>query len=87
VAPPIITREALRAGEVPGLEFAHYRKVDSTRVARVDGPFEVQTIDGAIVRCEDGYIGVDSSGFPYPIAAEVFRSSYEPVATTVTTAK
>ena len=84
---PIFTKEALDAGEPPGLEFAHYRKTTTVRAARIDGPFEVQTIHDGLVTCRDGWLAIDSHGYPYPIAAEEFARIYEPAEKTVTTAQ
>jgi len=46
-----------------------------TKVIRIIGPFKVKTLNG-IVECKDGYLAVDSLGWPYPISIEEFRKSY-----------
>lgn len=46
-----------------------------TRVARVPGPFSVETTEGTMT-CEDGWLAVDELGNPYPIAADVFDRTY-----------
>ena len=67
---------------LPGdLEWKTYRKVALTQIARVDGPFAVQ-IDGqgpdSVVTCEDGYVGLDARGYPYPLAADELPLIYVP---------
>lgn len=70
----MITRA--NVGEM-GLEnWPRYRKKVTTAAIRVQGPFEVETSEG-IVRCEDGYLAVDSRGYPYPIAAKEFEQIYD----------
>ena len=55
-----------------------YRKRVLTHAVKVDGPFEVQTSEGAL-RCDDGYLAVDARGYPYPIATDEFALIYEEV--------
>jgi hypothetical protein len=52
-----------------------------TRVARIAGPFTVETREG-VMECEDGWLAVDSNGDPYPIAADVFEATYALVSAT-----
>lgn len=59
-----------------GLEFHAFEKVGSTRLARVDGHFSCETIDGNTAHCEDGWLAVDCEGHLYPVADEVARASY-----------
>jgi len=40
------------------------------------GPFEVETREGTLT-CEDGWLAIDSDGYPYPIAADEFNKIYE----------
>lgn len=54
-----------------------YRKHAATHAIRIDGPFVVETSEGAM-RCEDGYLAVDSRGYPYPIATDEFLGIYTP---------
>ncbi len=62
---PIYSRTNLPAAA----RWATYANVHATRMARLDGPFAVITIDGNLAYCSDGWIAVDSDGHPYPIAA------------------
>ena len=55
-----------------------YQKRALMRATRIDGPFIVETSEGEL-RCEDGYLALDSRGFPYPIAKEEFEAIYMPV--------
>lgn len=57
-----------------------FYKVASTRMRRIDGPFRVLTSEGE-VQCEDGWLALDSRGYPYPIAvdeqAAIYRAAIE----------
>ena len=59
--------------------FNHYRKTHITQAVRIDGPFRVKTIDGAFVFCDDGWLALDSRGYPYPINNVVFEESFEEI--------
>ena len=52
-----------------------YRKMHLTQAVRIDGPFRVNTKEGPL-DCEDGYLALDSAGWPYPIAAGDFEAMY-----------
>lgn len=72
-----------RRDDIPSQEqleeagFRRFRKTHVTWAKRMDEPFEVETREGAL-RCEDGWLAVDSLGHPYPIAADEFERIYEP---------
>jgi hypothetical protein len=53
-----------------------WRKRKLTAAVRIVGPFSVMTRDGELT-CEDGYLAVDSSGWPFPINRDEFESLYE----------
>lgn len=55
-----------------------YRKVRNTKAMRILGPFIVETREG-VISCPDGYLALDSEGYPYPIAREEFEKIYVPV--------
>lgn len=59
-------------------EWPRWRKRHLTPAIRVEGPFKVETREGTL-ECPDGWLAVDSEGFPYPIADSEFRRIYEPV--------
>jgi hypothetical protein len=54
-----------------------WRKRTLTRAIRMIGPFTVETREGEL-RCPDGYLAIDSEGWPYPIARSEFEAIYEP---------
>jgi hypothetical protein len=62
----------------PQLNFKGYRKTTVTQAARMDGPFRVLTAEGPL-ECKDGYLAIDSRGYPYPIDREEFEAIYEEV--------
>lgn len=53
-----------------------YRKTHLTPAIYVGGPFKVRTKEGEL-ECPDGYIAVDSEGWPYPISRADFEAMYE----------
>ena len=56
-----------------------YRKKVITSALRVKkGRFKVATREGTL-ECPDGYLAIDSDGWPYPIAKEEFEKIYEEV--------
>jgi hypothetical protein len=61
----------------PAEQFARYRKRHLTAATRIDGPFTVCTQEGEL-SCPDGWLAIDSRGWPYPIAADEFDAIYEP---------
>jgi hypothetical protein len=58
--------------------FEEYRKKVLTKAARIKGPFQTLTREGTL-ECQDGYLAVDSEGWPYPIAKSEFEAIYEKV--------
>lgn len=60
---------------LPAEGWSEYSKQQTTRATRVAGPFEVETREGTL-RCDDGWLALDSNGDPYPIAADVFAQTY-----------
>lgn len=67
-------------GEVEQLvtDWPEYRKKTTTRATRIEGEFAVKTSEGTLT-CKDGYLAVDSRGWPYPIDREEFEAIYEAV--------
>lgn len=63
-------------GSVEGFE--RFRKVHTTRALRVEGTFHCLTSEGNVASCTDGWLAVDSRGYPYPINATEFDLTYEP---------
>lgn len=67
----IITKDAL-----PGGDWELYRKKVPVRMIRMEGPFTVATKEGTL-SCQDGWLALDSSGYPYPVADADHRDMYE----------
>lgn len=68
---PIYTKDSLPAGP-----FAEYAKVRTTRAIKVTGTFHCLTSEGNIASCKDGWLAVDSRGYPYPINSAEFEVTY-----------
>ncbi len=64
---------------LPENGWARYVKRGVTRMARIDGPFAVRTLDGNLAFCDDGWLAVDRQGYPYPVADQAHASMYERV--------
>lgn len=71
---------ALNAGAVADGWFLA-RKTALTPMLRATGPLTVETQEGSYDLPDgwEGYIAVDRSTFPYPIAADEFAKTYEAV--------
>ena len=65
-------------GTPMGCNWTRYRKRHLTQALRMNGPFTVETREGTLT-CPDGYLALDSQGWPYPIAADEFDAIYEAV--------
>lgn len=70
--------EKYKKGNLVTLCWPWYRKKNLTQAIRIVGPFEVETTEGTLT-CQNGYLAVDSRGFPYPIDKEEFETIYEKV--------
>jgi hypothetical protein len=60
-----------------GKRFKPYRKTMATYAIRVDEDFQVHTLEGVMRGQAGDYLAVGPAGELYPIAADVFKSSYE----------
>lgn len=69
--------QTFTATTLPKGDWKRYRKTAVTSAKRIEGAFTVVTSEGPL-SCEDGYLAVDSRGYPYPIAAEEFEKIYVP---------
>ena len=58
-------------------DFRTYRKTYRPQAIRISGPFECLTGEGNVAACTDGWLAIDSQGFPYPIGAAEFAATYE----------
>lgn len=65
------------ADNLPDGSWHEFRKTQPIEAMRMSDPFEVETREGR-VKCSDGWLAIDSEGYPYPIAAAEFDLSYEP---------
>ena len=63
---------------LPEKGWVKYRKKHLTKAQRIIESFEVETTEGILI-CRDGYLAIDSRGFPYPIDKEEFETIYEKV--------
>lgn len=70
---PIIDRKTA----LDMLGYKSYKKVVTTRAKRLEFPFKVETKDGISPVFMDGYILIDSGGYPYPMSKEEFERTYE----------
>jgi hypothetical protein len=70
----IYTKDSL-----PDAEFAEYIKMRVTRAAKIDGMFHCVTSEGNVASCSDGWLAIDSRGFPYPVNSLEFESTYQMV--------
>lgn len=61
---------------LPSGEWKNYRKRVLMRAIRIDGPFSVKTKEGTL-SCQDGYLALDSAGWPYTISASDLEQMYE----------
>ena len=62
--------------KLPSGKWGFYKKRALTQAMRIKGPFQVTTREG-ILTCDNGYIALDSEGYPYPIAKDEFERIYE----------
>ena len=56
--------------------FKPHQQRTVTLAMPITGPFECMTQEG-LVRCQDGYLAIDASGYPYPIATATFEATYD----------
>lgn len=68
----LITKDNLPSGELK-----RYQKTYEPRAIKMNGPFTCATLEGNIARCEDGWLVVDSQGFPYPVDRIEFETTYK----------
>jgi hypothetical protein len=65
--------------DTPGLRklmYGLYNKRRITPAARIEGTFTVVTREG-VLSCNDGYLALDTEGYPYPIARPEFEKIYQ----------
>lgn len=67
----VITKDCL-----PEADYECYHKTYAPRAIRMAGTFHCLTSEGNLVSCTDGWLVIDSRGFPYPVNAAEFESTY-----------
>lgn len=72
----VFTKDSLPTGE-----YQQFRKTRITDAIKISGTFHCITSEGNIASCTDGWLAVDSRGYPYPVNSAEFESTYEPVST------
>jgi len=65
----------LSKDDLPKFHWSYWRKPGLTMMTRIGVPFEVPTSEGDM-RCEDGWLAIDSEGNIYPISDKVQQSIY-----------
>ena len=63
---------------LPKKGWSFYRKKKFTKALRIKGEFFVETTEGTLT-CKNGWLAIDSRGFPYPIADDEFQEIYEKI--------
>ncbi len=58
---------------LPEPEPSEFVKIRPTRAVRMVGTFHCLTSEGNVASCSDGWLAIDSRGYPYPINALEFR--------------
>lgn len=66
---------------LPEGDWGEFRKIATTRMIRIDGPFRVATSESENepFLCEDGWLAIDARGYPYALAASEQAQIYRPV--------
>lgn len=68
----LFTKDALPTGT-----YQRFRKTYKPLAIKVTGTFHCETSEGNIASCTDGWLAVDSRGYPYPINTIEFDETYE----------
>lgn len=71
-----MTESPYTSESLPQGDYAEYVKVRPTLAIRMPGPFSCLTSEGNVASCADGWLAVDSRGFPYPVNAAEFLATY-----------
>jgi hypothetical protein len=64
-----------KKGNLPFGQWIRCMKKQATLMIRMDGPFTVETREGTLT-CSDGWLAIDSDGYPYPILNKVKEATY-----------
>ena len=63
---------------IPDGPFMPFQKVYVTPATKIDGTFHCVTSEGNVASCTDGWLAIDSRGYPYPINNYEFELTYRP---------
>ena len=64
---------------LPKAQLQRFRKIYITSAVKIVGTFHCKTSEGNIASCTDGWLAVDSRGYPYPINSPEFETTYETI--------
>ena len=53
-----------------------FRKIRCTPAVKILGAFHCLTSEGNVASCADGWLAVDSQGYPYPVNSFEFEATY-----------
>ena len=62
--------------DLPDGPYRRYSKSFAPKAIRMTGTFHCLTSEGNVATCTDGWLAIDSHGYPYPINAAEFDSTY-----------
>jgi hypothetical protein len=64
---------------LPSGPWVEYRKVGTTRMVAITGPVTVETKEGEYPLPDgwQGFVALDTEGYPYPVDRAVHSRSYE----------
>lgn len=65
---------------LPTEGWANWRKTQLTQMKPLAGPCEIVTQEGSVTVPDgwQGFLAIDSGGYPYPVAGDVHAATYEP---------
>lgn len=67
---------------VPTENLMEFRKTVTTRAVKIEGTFHCLTSEGNVASCTNGWLAIDSRGYPYPINSAEFADTYDAVVET-----
>jgi hypothetical protein len=56
--------------------FERFEKIRTTPARRIEGTFHCVTSEGNVASCTDGWLAIDSRGYPYPVNDLEFGLTY-----------
>lgn len=76
VPPPFVELPRYTKDSLPLGPYQTFRKTTTTDMVRLTGAFTCDTINGTVL-CQDGWLAIDSAGYPYPITVDEQANTYE----------